>query len=307
MASAIKFENILNFRDVGQTINTLTNTSTLQPKLLYRSARPDTATPADRLILTDELHIKTILDLRSKTEHINVAKAHYNVASLPPAVPDNPDTSDATTATVTTTTTTTPPSLTIPTIEHNYISLNGPAFERHLVGSLSYLSFFHLLSLLALGYRDSAIAILGAQVMTPRGLIGLGLDTLDHSTREIKTCFDILSNADSYPVLVHCTQGKDRTGLIVLLVLLLCGVGQEAAEQDYVLSEKELEPEREERLKDIKRVGLDESFAGCPAGFVQDVVAHLNERYGGVEKYLAKIGVGDEAQRSIREIMLRGS
>jgi protein-tyrosine phosphatase len=141
--------------------------------------------------------------------------------------------------------------------------------------------------------------------MTPRGLVNLGLDTLDHSTREIKSCFDILAHADAYPVLVHCTQGKDRTGLIVLLILLLCGVGQEAAEADYVMSEKELEPERKERLEDIRKVGLDESFATCPSEFVEAVIKHLDERYGGVEKYLAKIGVGEEAQRSIREILLR--
>ena len=158
---------------------------------------------------------------------------------------------------------------------------------------------------MALGYRDAAIFTLGSEVMVPRGLVGLGLDTLDHSTHEIKNCFDILSSPDSYPVMVHCTQGKDRTGLIILLILLLCDVSQAAAERDYVLSEKELEPERGERMKDIRRVGLDESFAGCPADFVEKVARHLNERYGGVEKYLTKIGVGAEQQRRIREILLR--
>jgi protein-tyrosine phosphatase len=293
MASPPKFENVLNFRDVGKTINTFTSTSTLQPSLLYRSARPDTATLDDRCLLTTRYRIKTIVDLRSKTEHVNVAKAHFNTASLPPAVPDAPDTSPPAT-----------PPLHIPNIQYNYISLNGPSFERHLVRSLSYFSLFKLLSFLALGYRDAAIAILGAEVMTPRGLVLLGLDTLDHSTREIKSCFDILADADAYPVLVHCTQGKDRTGLIVLLILLLCGVGQEAAQADYVMSEKELEPEREERLEDIRRVGLNESFASCPAEFVEAVTKHLDERYGGVDKYLANIGVGEEAQRRIREILL---
>jgi protein-tyrosine phosphatase len=294
MASPTKFQNILNFRDVGTTINSFTNTFTLQPNLLYRSARPDTATLADRSLLTTHFNIKTIIDLRSKTEHINVAKAHSNTASLPPAVTDAPNTSP----------TATPP-LNIPTIEYHYISLNGPAFERYLVWSLSWSSLAKLLSFTALGYRDSAIAILGREVMTPRGLVSLGLDTLDHSTREIKNCFDILSQPESYPIMVHCTQGKDRTGLIILLILLLCGVGQEAAEQDYVLSAKELEPENEERLKDIRKVGLDDSFVGCPADFVEKVTKHLDDQYGGVEKYLTRIGVGLDAQHRIRDIMTK--
>lgn len=301
MSAPPKFEHILNFRDVGETINILTNSSTLQTGLLYRSARPDAATPADRSLLTSHYHIKTIIDLRSKTEHVNVAKTHANVASLPPAVPSEslppPDTVYHPPEI--------PASLSIPHISYAHISLNGPAFERHLIRFLSYFSLFKLLALLALGYRDSAIFLLGSQVMTPRGLVHLGLDTLDTSTNEIKSCFDVLSNAASYPVLVHCTQGKDRTGLVILLVLLLCGVGQEAAQRDYGLSEEELWPEQEQRLAEIRKVGLDESFAGCPANFVEAVVTHLDERYGGVQGYLAKVGVGEEAQRKAKEIMLK--
>jgi protein-tyrosine phosphatase len=293
MAHPTKFQNILNFRDVGSTINSFTNTVTLQPNLLYRSARPDTATLTDRSLLTTHFRIKTIIDLRSQTEHINVAKAHSNTASLPPAVTDAPNSPP-----------TTPLPLNIPTIQYHYISLNGPAFERHLVWSLSWFSLAKLLSFVALGYRDSAIAILGREVMSPRGLVSLGLDTLDHSTHEIKTCFDILSQPESYPIMVHCTQGKDRTGLIILLILLLCGVSQEAAEQDYVLSAQELEPENEERLKDIRKVGLDDSFVGCPADFVEKVTKHLDDQYGGVEKYLTGIGVGSDVQHRIRSIMI---
>ena len=107
--------------------------------------------------------------------------------------------------------------------------------------------------------------------------------------------------------MVHCTQGKDRTGLIILLILLLCGVGQEAAEHDYVLSAKELEPENEERLKDIRKVGLDDSFVGCPADFVEKVTKHLDDQYGGVEKYLTRIGVGLDAQHRIRDIMTKNA
>ena len=278
MTSPSRFEKVLNFRDVGTTINALTNSNTLRPNLLYRSARPDTATTADRSLLTSHYRLKSIIDLRSKTE----------IAS--PSTPP----SEAL------------PSLTIPGITYTFISLNGPAFERHLVSLLPYLSLFKLLCYLALGYRDAAIAILSTQVMVPRGLIRLGLDTLDHSTREIKSCFDILADPGAYPALVHCTQGKDRTGLVILLVLLLCGVGREAAEAEYALSERELEPEREERLEEIRKVGLDETFAGCPAEFVETVVNHLDERYGGVEKYLTGIGVGAETQQRVRAIMLEG-
>ena len=127
--------------------------------------------------------------------------------------------------------------------------------------------------------------------MLPRGLIGLGFDTLDCSGPEIKEVFDVLSEPKSWPVMVNCTQGKDRTGITILLVLLLCGVDLSAIAKDYTLSEPELESEKAERMKEIESIGLDESFALCPPDFCEKVVQHLDAKYGGVSAYLAKIGV----------------
>jgi hypothetical protein len=62
------------------------------------------------------------------------------------------------------------------------------------------------------GYRTEAINILGQQVMIPRGLVGLGLDTIDQSTREIREALSLYANQAALPSIVHCTQGKDRTG-----------------------------------------------------------------------------------------------
>lgn len=50
--------------------------------------------------------------------------------------------------------------------------------------------------------------------MIPRGLVGLGLDTLDQSTREIREALSLYADPAALPSIVHCTQGKDRTGEI---------------------------------------------------------------------------------------------
>ena len=34
----------------------------------------------------------------------------------------------------------------------------------------------------------------------------------------------LFASKENYPVLVHCIHGKDRTGLIIMLLLLLCDV-----------------------------------------------------------------------------------
>lgn len=144
------------------------------------------------------------------------------------------------------------------------------------------------------------IAILGKEIMQPKGLIGLGRDTLDHCGPEIKQVFDVLGDEAAYPIVIHCTQGKDRTGISVLLALLLCDVDIDAITADYVKSELELEPEKEERMKEIKSIGLDETFAQCPPDFCPSIKEYLETKHGGIRKFLASIGVDEEQQETIR-------
>jgi protein-tyrosine phosphatase len=289
-----RFDTLLNFRDVGAHVNSILGHPVLQTGLLFRSARPDEASQSDREQLVSKYKIKTIVDLRSKTEHINAAKKRTEVgpADRSAAVPH----SDVAMAKVTE----------IPGISYAYINLNGKGFERHLIWQLKYLSLAKLVWLMAIGYRTEGISVLGKELMLPRGLIGLGLDTLDHSGPEIKEFFGVLAEQRAWPVMVNCTQGKDRTGITILLVLLVCGVDLGAITQDYTRSEPELEAEKAERMKEIESIGLDESFARCPADFCTKVVEHLDTKYGGVSAYLQKIGVETSQVQGIRKMLTVG-
>lgn len=143
--------------------------------------------------------------------------------------------------------------------------------------------------------------------MSQRGLSGLAIDTLTHSTSEIASLFALLAKPTTYPVLVHCTQGKDRTGLVVLLVSLLCGASEEAVARDYARSGVELEPEREERVREIAKIGLPASFAGVEEGWVGVVCAWLASEWGGVEGYLGRnCGVSGRTMEGVKTILSSG-
>ena len=288
----VHFDKLLNFRDVGAHINNILGTNVLKTGRLFRSARPDECSQPDREQLVNKYKIKTILDLRSKTEHINAAKKRSEVAlaSQSAVVPSSDQAVQQ--------------EIQVPGIRYAYINLNGKGFERHLIWQLKYTSLAQMIGLMALGYRTEGISVLGRELMKPRGLVGLGIDTLDHSGPEIKEVFELLSDQGAWPILVHCTQGKDRTGLVVLLVLLLCNINLDAISKDYVLSESELEPERAARMEEISSIGLDESFAGCPPEFCQKVLQHLDTVYGGVEGYLSKIGIDHGQCERIRGAVL---
>ena len=286
------FDHLLNFRDVGANINTILGRQVLKHGLLFRGARPDETSPSDRDQLTNKYKIRTILDLRSKTEHINAAKKRSEVGltTKSAALPSSDKIVDDT--------------VEIPGIRYAYINLNGKGFERHLIWQLKYTSLAKMVFLMAAGYRTEGISVLGKELMLPRGLIGLGIDTLDYSGPEIKAVFDIFAASTAWPMMVNCTQGKDRTGITILLVLMLCNVDLGAISQDYIKSEPELEPEKVERMKEIKSIGLDESFATCPPDFCEKIVQHLDSRHGGLNTYLTQIGVHAEQTEEIRQVLM---
>lgn len=90
---------------------------------------------------------------------------------------------------------------------------------------------------------------------------------------------------------------------MICLVLLLLKVPSKAITYDYRLSESELLPERESRLKEIHEIGLSDSFADCPEDWIEKVQGHLEERYGGVRKYCRNIGFGEEEEEKLVEIL----
>jgi protein-tyrosine phosphatase len=160
-----------------------------------------------------------------------------------------------------------------------------------------------LIFLMAIGRRIQAISILGREVMRPRGLIGLGYDSIDYCGLEIAQAMREFATSTRYPILVHCTQGKDRTGLLVAFLLFLLNIPIEAITYDYTMSEKELLPEREARMVEIREIGLTEEFAGTPKEWIPKMKEHLDTKYGGVKAYLTGIGIDEEVQSRLVEIL----
>jgi protein-tyrosine phosphatase len=171
-----------------------------------------------------------------------------------------------------------------------------------LISKLSWMEFFRLIGLMMFGHRLDAIKIL-APHMESTGLVGLATESLDVCTKEVKQVFDVLAKKENWPVMVHCTQGKDRTGLIVMLLLFLLKVDIDAIEQDYLLSEPELEAEKAGRIKEMASIGLSERFACCPPEVVKSVHMHIETKYEGVENYLLSVGVTRQMIQSVKQML----
>ncbi|KAI0490713.1 protein-tyrosine phosphatase-like protein [Xylaria cf. heliscus] len=286
---SIEFDSILNFRDVGKTVNDYLGRKVLREGVLFRSARPDDATLNDRQRLTEELGIRTVIDLRSKTEHAAQADKRQADTKTPTALQSNAALAEP---------------AQIPGLIYRQVRVTGRRLERALLRQLSWWNFIKLIFLFIFGFRVPAIRIMGEQVMQPLGLVGLSLVTIDESGPEIAEALQILiSNHTPTPALVHCTQGKDRTGMIVALALLILQVPTDAIIHDYLLSQPGLEPEREERVAEMVKIGLTPAWGDCPPELIERVCGHLDVRYGGVEGYLDSIGFGAEDRARLVEVL----
>jgi protein tyrosine/serine phosphatase len=62
-------------------------------------------------------------------------------------------------------------------------------------------------------------------------------EILKNAPPSYRTILLHLANEPEKPLIVHCTAGKDRTGVICALVLSLCGVDDEVVAYEYALTE----------------------------------------------------------------------
>lgn len=231
-----------------------------------------------------------MIDLRTKSEHIVQAqKRSVPVPSPEPLAPPNSLAAEP---------------VKIPGLNYQEINFNGSSYSFALIRQLRYWSAAKLFALMAAGYRTEAISILGTEVMSERGLVGLAFDSLAHCTSEVFAVFRVLAEERNYPLVVHCTQGKDRTGLVILLILMLLHVDTSAIDSDYMRTQQELVSEREARIVEIRSIGMPDSFADCDPEWVSSVTAHINEKYGSIEQYLLRCGVTKQTQDAVRRILL---
>jgi len=110
--------------------------------------------------------------------------------------------------------------------------------------------------------------------------------------------------------LVHCTAGKDRTGVFCALVLSLCGVAEEIVADEYTLSERGLGTWMEHLVGVVvAKTGVPEDqarkMAGAKRESILDAVRIVREEWGGAEGYFEKMcGVSREDLEKIKGFLV---
>lgn len=310
------FQNIVNFRDVGGNCNTDSNTKRFKAMNLFRSGRLDDADTADLSLLKEKYNIGCVIDLRSETEGkmgedlINTFPASAIVEQLraKELLKVNEDEIDV------------EPDDIEQKVEQKeivrpgeskmrityFINFAGRRFRYYGVWKpLSFSQKIKTVGLVSLGRKAEAVMYIGQHVLQPRGLIGLNKDFIDYCGAEIVQALKLMTHKHNYPLLVHCTQGKDRTGLVIALSLSLCDVSDTDIIKDYERTQKGLARQRDVMVEEMRKTGLDPSFSDAPPAVMQDTLNYIREKFGSILAYLKLHELTDSDIEHIRKNLLR--
>ena len=118
---------------------------------------------------------------------------------------------------------------------------------------------------------------------------------------------EAIATASAGGVVVHCHSGKDRSGTIVALALSLAGVPAAAIATDYAAVSDRARAHFADLLTAVEdpteREHLAEEFSSRPET-MSTALDHLEAKYGGVEGYLRRGGLGSDAVDSLRDRLI---
>ncbi|CAO3645764.1 unnamed protein product [Cunninghamella blakesleeana] len=110
-------------------------------------------------------------------------------------------------------------------------------------------------------------------------------------------------------LLVHCTAGKDRTGLYCALLLGLCGIDDEIIAREYALTNIGFWISDEEITFRANKVNCTfeqmKEATSAPYPAMKILLKQLKEKYGSIEGYIQKeCGLSQDQCNRLREILI---
>ena len=144
-------------------------------------------------------------------------------------------------------------------------------------------------------------ALSGDGISSDRYLDYLHLGAADRFARAV----ELLADESSYPVLVNCTAGKDRTGLLIAIVMDLIGASDEDIGTEYARSNAGIDG-LIAYLKGVGRVpqGADAEIRArmaTPAHRIRQFLDGVRNEYGSVRALLQNEGVTDSTLKALQQ------
>jgi protein-tyrosine phosphatase len=271
-----------NFRELGSDVG-------LSPGLLFRSSNPWNCSDEDARWLLEDVGIQCVQDLRTPFE-CNQLHDQEMCGALSKRIRGNAGNGIRGIRVV-----------------HAPL-LNQAAMQRYVFLQADWSTRFTLL-----GIAVGLITLESVQhrinpLISAGGLERMYESIVDDCRQQLKECFESMLKPDGLPCLLHCTSGKDRTGVLSALILSVCGVNDDVIFDNYVETEKY----KKELFEDVSSPTVahftDESMQSAPRSVLMGIFAKLRAEHGSIEKYVdVAVGLGSMKRKKLVEKLTVGS
>jgi protein-tyrosine phosphatase len=134
---------------------------------------------------------------------------------------------------------------------------------------------------------------------------------LEHSADSLTSIVRLAADPERAALLVHCSAGKDRTGVALAITLSAAGVDRDQIVHDYARTREDLDamflqlrrlPAYEERLDALP----EESLTAEPRS-MQLFLDRVEDRYGGARSYLTGNGLDEDVLVDLEHSLLEAA
>ncbi|GAB3381088.1 tyrosine-protein phosphatase [Spongiibacter taiwanensis] len=131
-----------------------------------------------------------------------------------------------------------------------------------------------------------------------RYLIEANREMVERFTGVFRDWLGMLMEDEHYPMVFHCTAGKDRTGFAAAMIMTALGVSRSTVMEDYLATNHFTQNRIEQAVRylgehSMNQVNADvvRTLFGVQARFLEEAFIAIEEHYETVDNYL-EIGLG---------------
>lgn len=121
------------------------------------------------------------------------------------------------------------------------------------------------------------------------------------NSEQVKTIFNTIATAEDGVILFHCVAGKDRTGILAMLLLGLAGVERKDIISNYEVTYTNMESFKRSKKDRVLPAHVPESYLYSSREYIEAAYDYIIATHGTFENYLLAKDIDQEMIDCVKE------